>query len=127
MLLWTKQVLFAKHVAMLIQFIFAQGLSVSLGEAWRSPEQALWDAQHHTGIVNSLHCKRLAIDLNLHDIDGTYLTDAKHYEFAGKYWESLDPANRWGGRFSSGCAKGDGNHFERMDIEIKNLKGRIKP
>lgn len=123
MLLWTKQVLFAKHVAMLIQFIFAQGLSVSFGEAWRTPEQAKWDFEHHIGIIDSLHCKRLAVDLNFHDMDGSYIKDPKRYEFAGKYWESLHPQNRWGGRFSHGCARGDATHFEMMDVEMKNANG----
>jgi hypothetical protein len=33
------QSIFAKNVALLIQFILAQGYFVSMGECWRSPEQ----------------------------------------------------------------------------------------
>lgn len=116
MLLWQKQILFAKNVALLIQFIFSQGYSVSFGEAYRTPEQAEIYFKERKGIEHSLHCKRLAIDLNLHDTNGHYLTNIKDYAFAGKYWESLHLHNRWGGNFKSGCAKGDSNHFEMQDL-----------
>lgn len=57
------------------------------------------------GIKESLHTKRLAIDLLLFDDDGTYLTQSENYATMGEAWESLHPACRWGGM-------ADGNHFE---------------
>ena len=110
--MFIAQSIFAKNVALLIQFILAQGYFLSFGECWRTPQQAQWNVQHHLGIVHSLHIERLAIDLNLHDHDGKYLTDKKHYQAAGAYWESLDNKNRWGGHFSHGTI-GDFSHFER--------------
>lgn len=115
-LLTTKQSVFAKNVALLLQFLFGQGYEVSFGEAWRSPETAHIYALEKKGISHSLHCKRLAIDLNLHDKDGKYLTDAKYYEAAGKYWQSLHMHNRAGVFFKSGCCKVDSSHFEMQDL-----------
>lgn len=88
---------------------------VTLGEAFRTKEQAELYAQSGKGIKNSLHCKRLAIDINIFDAKGTYLEDSQAYEFAGTFWESLHADNRWGGRFS----RPDGGHFEMVITEEK--------
>lgn len=112
MTLLEQQILFAEHVAMLIDYIYNCKYFCTLGDAYRSPEAAEIYAKQGKGIKNSLHCKRLAIDLNLISPDGKYLTETKDYEKFGVFWESLDPLNRWGGRFS----KPDGNHFERQDL-----------
>lgn len=104
-----EQAIFAQNVAHLINYIFQQGYQCSLGEAWRTSEQADWDVQHHIGIKNSLHCERLAIDINLFDMNGHYLGDLSSYEKFGVYWESLHPQNRWGGRFEPLV---DMDHFE---------------
>ena len=40
---------------------------------------------------------------------GAYLFTTEAHAELGKYWESLSPKNRWGGRYS------DGNHYERID------------
>ncbi len=106
-----KQKQFALSVAKFIDYIFTSGHSCTLGEAFRTPEQALIYAKTGKGIANSLHCKRLAIDLNIFSSKGTYLSDTKDYEPFGLYWESLGPNYRWGGRFS----RADGNHFEYKD------------
>lgn len=123
MLLWTKQVLFTKHVMLLLQFLFNNGVNVSLGECYRTPEQMQWNVEHHLGILHSLHGKRLAIDLIFHDMSGNYIKDPKAYEAAGKYWESLHPDNRAGVFFKHGIVC-DCGHFEMKDIEPKNYNGR---
>ncbi len=105
------QEIFARNVAKLITFIFTKGYSCTLGEAFRTPEQAKIYAQQGKGITNSLHCKRLAIDLQIFDPSNKYLTDTKDYAIFGEYWESLHPYNSWGGHF----ARGDGNHFQMQD------------
>ncbi|HZW60823.1 MAG TPA: M15 family metallopeptidase [Candidatus Babeliales bacterium] len=109
--LLNDQAEFAHNVARLIQYIFMQGYICTLGDAYRTPEQAELYAKEGKGIVDSLHCKRLAIDLNLFTHDGRYLSDTKDYEPIGKYWELLHQNNRWGGRFE----RKDGNHFERQE------------
>lgn len=113
MMLWQQQALFAKHVGLLIEHIFSMGYYCTLGDAFRSTEQAEIYANQGKGIKDSLHCKRLAIDLNLISQNGKYLTNYKDYERFGIFWESLDPENRWGGNFYT---IKDGNHFQRNEI-----------
>ena len=80
----------------------AMGWEVTLGEAWRSEEEARRLAAHRQGIKRSLHCDRLAIDLNLF-VDGVWLQSTEAHRELGEWWESMGGA--WGGRF------GDGNHY----------------
>lgn len=109
MKLYEQQALFARDVARLIAYMFEQGYNCTLGEAYRTPEQAEIYFNQGKGIKNSLHCKRLAIDLNLFDSKGNFLTDIKDHEKFGCFWESLDSKNIWGGRFP----KLDANHYQR--------------
>jgi hypothetical protein len=83
------------------------GFKPRLGEAWRSTEQALRDAEEGKGIVHSNHTIRLALDLLLDDADGNYLTDSSAYRPLGDWWKALDSRCCWGGDFS----RPDGNHF----------------
>jgi len=106
MTLGEKQRLFTKLVGLLIEYAYANGLELTFGDAYRSPEQARANASAGKGIINSLHCERLAIDLNLF-INGEYKTKTEDYRKLGEYWESLNPDCAWGGRFS----RPDGNHF----------------
>jgi ABC-type protease/lipase transport system fused ATPase/permease subunit len=105
-----KQERFACQVSSLLHQAEAMGYMVTLGEAWRSEEQAAFklklDAQKGIGIANSLHTLRLAIDLNLFR-NGVYLTATKDYEPLGRWWEQSCKDCRWGGRFK----RADGNHF----------------
>lgn len=89
---------FAQSVAKLIQFAQESGFGVTLGEAWRTPEQAKWDAEHGSGIAHSLHEERLAIDLNLFK-GGEYLTAPEPYRDLGEFWKTLGPNYCWGGDF----------------------------
>lgn len=107
-----KQSIFALNVSKLIQYIYQEGYACTLGEALRTPQQAAMYARQGKGIEKSLHCKKLAIDLNLFK-DGSYLTAYNDYEPFGKYWISLHPANRWGGHFQHLV---DSDHFEMQDI-----------
>lgn len=97
---------FAQGAALLIQQAKALGYGVTLGEAWRSPEQAALNAAKGTGISNSLHTERLAIDLNLFR-GGVYITDESGHRTLGAWWKTLGPNYRWGGDFS----KPDPNHY----------------
>jgi hypothetical protein len=89
---------FAQSAAKLIQKAAEFGYAVTLGEAWRTPEQAQWDVDHHIGIAHSLHMDRLAIDLNLFK-DGQFLTTPDAYVQLGAWWKTLGPAYRYGGDF----------------------------
>jgi hypothetical protein len=88
----------------LLQKAHELGYEVTLGEAYRSPEQAARNAAQGTGIRNSLHILRLAVDLNLFR-DGVFLSSTEDHRPLGEYWESV--GGSWGGRFS----KPDGNHY----------------
>jgi D-alanyl-D-alanine carboxypeptidase-like protein len=93
-------------VAKLIEWVYGQGWELTWGEAYRTQEQAQWDATNHIGIVNSVHCQRLAVDLMLF-INGVYQTAAEAYQPLGDYWKTLNPLARWGGDFKSV----DADHF----------------
>ena len=113
MTLGEKQRLFVINIAHLITWAYENDYELSFGEALRTAEQAALNASKGSGISNSLHLKRLAIDLNLFldtSVDSDediYQTDSESYKPLGDYWKSLHPLNRWGGDFS----KPDGNHF----------------
>lgn len=114
MTLGEKQRLFARLVASLILRAYSDGYELSFGEAWRPPGQAVKNAAEGIGIVNSLHGKRLAIDINLFR-GGHFLSMSEDHQFLGDFWKGLDPLCRWGGDFS----KPDGNHYS---IEHEGVK-----
>lgn len=104
---------FAQSAARLIQKAAELGYTVTLGEAWRTPEQAQWNADHGLGIAHSLHMERLAIDLNFFK-NGTYITDGSTLADVAAWWKSLpSPMTgaqyKWGGDISA--PHQDGNHF----------------
>ena len=102
--LLSAQAKFAQMAASLIIKAGELGYQVTLGEAYRSAEEARRLAGIGKGVVNSLHCKRLALDVNLFK-SGVLLTKTEDYAQLGAWFESIGGA--WGGRFS----RADGNHF----------------
>lgn len=100
-----KQQLFVVMVANLIYWADEKGYCLTFGEAYRTPEQAALNAKKGSGISDSLHTQRLAIDLNLF-VNGEYKTRTEDYMALGEYWES--EGGTWGGRFRN---RPDGNHF----------------
>lgn len=112
-----KQFLFTRFTADLIVYAYQQGFQVTFGEAWRSPETCELYAKAGKGISNSLHRRRLAIDLNLFK-DGKYLTDLASYKILGDYWKSLSGLGyecAWGGDFKSQ----DANHFSIENLGVR--------
>ena len=59
--------------------------------------------------LNSNHIKRLAVDFNFF-INGKLVYDKHKLAELGKFWESLNTKNIWGGNFKSFT---DTPHFER--------------
>lgn len=108
---------FAAQVPALINKAISLGFGVRLGEVYRSVEQQkIYYAAGATKTMNSQHMKKLAIDLNL--ITQGRLATAKEIYELGKWWESLDPMNRWGGSWRGQVEAGkssfvDSPHFER--------------
>jgi hypothetical protein len=101
------QSLFTRLVARLIDEATLRGYDLTFGETYRSAEDAARLAARGLGIADSLHTRRLAIDLNLFRA-GVYLTATEDYRPLGEWWEAQsgpDYQCAWGGHF------GDGDHF----------------
>ena len=108
MTLRARRCLFTFNLARLIAWVNMQkGYTCSLSEALRPQWVAEKYAKEGKGSRVSLHIDGLAVDLNIYS-EGVYLTKSEDYEFAGAYWKTLDPDNRWGGDIES---LRDGNHF----------------
>lgn len=101
------QQIFALNVSKLIAWIYEKGWACTIGEVYRTPEQALIYEAQGKGIKNSLHCSRLAVDLNLF-VSGVYKVESDAYKELGGFWKTLNPLNRWGGDWKSK----DANHFQ---------------
>jgi hypothetical protein len=99
-----RQSLFVTLVARLILKATEMGFELTFGETYRTPEQAILNAKAGKGTKNSLHCDRLAVDLNLFK-DGRFLGSTEDHRKLGEWWETLHPDCRWGGHFN------DGNHY----------------
>jgi len=126
-----KQSRFARQLPRLLDYAVSLGYDVTLGECHRSDEQAEINAlgangrkalvslirnafpllaskiENNTGngIRNSLHTKRLAIDLQLFNEGGQWIQEPYAYSLLANYWESLGSDHRAGIRF------GDTPHF----------------
>lgn len=93
--LWWLQTKFSAAVPRLIDRAHELGYYVTIGHCTRCSDCK-------TGHANSLHKKRLAIDLNLFAQDGTYLQSGEYHRELHEYWESL------GG---SPMIENDANHY----------------
>lgn len=138
MKLQERQAEFAKLLGELLVWIHTHpGWAVTLGEAFRTDEQAEINAigtggrgklarlirplfpgladkianNVGSGIRNSGHTLGVAIDLKFF-IGGVYQTKSEVYKPLGEWWEAR--GGSWGGRFS------DGNHFS---LEWQGIKG----
>ena len=102
---------FLQCVSELIRWCDLQGYKITGGELYRTDYQAKPNAETGTGIIDSQHTKRLAIDLNLFlptDEGWQFQTSTLAHKPLGDFWKSLHEHCRWGGDFS----KPDGNHYE---------------
>lgn len=120
------QYVFTFNISLLIQYAHFIGLRLSFGEAFRTEDQqylyyngktivdgALVTAPKRSWTMDGQHLKRLAVDFNFFeddDHDGVYELNYKHPKVKelGKFWESLNEKNRWGGNFTTQ----DWPHFE---------------
>ena len=100
MSLGDRQRRFTELVARFILWCYDNGYELTFGECYRTPEQAALNAASGKGIANSLHTKRLAIDLNLF-VNGEYRTETEAYKQVGEYWKTFDIYRYW--RANSCC------------------------
>lgn len=100
-----RQRLLVRLLPRLIDFAYANGYELSLGDAYRDPRThgAMGIAKGY-GHPKSNHKIRLALDLNLFK-GGKFLQGTLDHRPLGEFWEGLHPLCRWGGRFA------DGNHY----------------
>jgi hypothetical protein len=102
---------FIQDVAKLIEKAKSLGIVLTGGELHRTPEQQqIYLKTGKSKTANSQHLKRLAIDFNFF-INGQLTYEKNKMQALGDFWESLSPANRWGGNFKSFT---DTPHFERF-------------
>jgi len=116
MALSDKQFKFLKDINILLSFIINNGYKVTFGEAHRIEyTQKYYLEEGLTKTLDSQHCRRLAIDLNIFKTLGDggykYTIYKKDIQFIGDFWESLDKKNSWGGNWSFQ----DTIHFERRN------------
>jgi hypothetical protein len=105
---------FALLSARLIIWANEQGYGITYSEAYRSPQEAALNAKSGAGIAASLHCERLAIDLNLFK-DGVLLESVADNKPLGDHWKTLSELARWGGDFS----KPDADHFSLTYLGVE--------
>ena len=102
MKLGEKQEAFAESLAWLLDIAHDEGYGVRLQELKRTKEQAQIYVDAGTGILNSVHCHNLAIDLYL-TVDGELQWDGEPYRYLGERWKSRttdDLEHCWGGDFT---------------------------
>lgn len=106
-----KQKIFSKKMAELILSAYSLGYEITMGECFRTLEQADIYASTGKGVRNSQHCLRLAVDLNLFK-NGLLVTDSFGHTELGTIWKSWSTEDYkmiWGGDF---WPNPDGNHYE---------------
>ncbi len=92
-----KQELLAMSLPVLLNLMFLRGYTPRIGEVERARP-----LPH--GHPNSLHHRRLAVDLHLVR-NGYYMQESEDHAAFGEFWETLSPIHAWGGHFD------DGNHY----------------
>lgn len=104
---------FTYNLALLILQAWDLGLQIAADWVRRCPDCTVGKL----GKLSRHAAPAMAGDMLIYDdLDGDgedddYVKDTESYRELGEYWESLNPRNRWGGRY------GDGNHFEMLDNE----------
>lgn len=105
MTLGEHQQRFSRDLVKLLQFAFERGYEARIGEVLRPVEmQKIYVETGRSKTMNSNHLKKCAADI--HWFKGGELC---YPASLGDYWESLDPLNRWGGRWKFK----DEPHYER--------------
>ncbi len=93
-----KQARFTQKIAQLIVWATEHGYVLIAAELYRTPAQAAINAEKGVGIKNSVHTKKLALDMFLM-IDGKISWDTEVYRPIGEKWKTMDDDARWGGDF----------------------------
>jgi hypothetical protein len=109
---------FAQDVAALLQRAATEGFVVTLGEAWRTPEQqAIYLKTGRSKVSKSQHLTRLAVDLNL--FKGGKLCTREQIRVLGDWWESLSDQHRWGGNWRGQVDAGKSRFVDAPHFEVR--------
>ena len=109
---------FLKDLAALVSWAESNGYMLTGGELQRTEaQQAIYIKTGASKTANSMHLKKLAIDLSVFK-DGVMLSKREEIAPLGKFWEGMDEKNRWGGSWRGKIESGqssfvDAPHFER--------------
>lgn len=105
-----EQWAFLQDVALLILKAKDTGYVLTAGEVYRTLEQQqIYMRTGRSKTMNSMHLKRLAVDLNIFR-GGRLVTSPAAIRPLADFWESLSPKNKWGGNWKTFK---DLPHFER--------------
>jgi len=96
-----KQAEFTRCLGRLLVWCEDNGISVIGAELYRTKEQAKIYSDQGKGIVNSVHTKKLAIDLFVYTADKSISWNPDDYKVIGDRWKGLSPFARWGGDFKN--------------------------
>lgn len=105
--LLAAQTQFTQDIAEFIKWLRHQNYLVSFGEAYRTQYQQ--DEYYRTKLTKTIHSKhqdKIAIDLNIFNLNGALVSNAELVYF-GEYWQSLNVKNKAGALWGW-----DFNHFE---------------
>ena len=106
MTLGQQQEAFSRDLVKLIQYAYSQGYEVRIGEVQRPIEmQQIYLKTGRSKTLKSRHLDKCAADLHF-TLKGVLC----YPEALGRYWQSLDPKNQWGGFWKTFK---DQPHFER--------------
>lgn len=109
MSLGDNQETFTENIAKLITYAVTLGYGCRLREVERTAYQQAEYVRTKRSLTNgSKHLESLAADIYFTQA-GKLLDKKSDLEIFGKYWESLHPANKWGGNWKSLV---DCPHFE---------------
>lgn len=108
-----KQFEFLKDVATLIVHVTNKGWKVTGGELQRTEEQQkIYVEEGKSKTMDSLHLKKLAIDLNFFHPEYGLVYEREALQWIGDFWGSLSEFNEWGGNWEFT----DTPHFQRNEI-----------
>ena len=112
------QWLFLQDIAKLINYAKSLGIKLTGGELQRTPEQQkLYIESGKSKTSNSLHLKKLAIDINVFikitPTNYVLTFEKKDIQPLGDFWEGLSEHNKWGGNWKFK----DCPHFQRNLIQ----------
>ena len=106
MTLGQHQEKFSRNLVMLLMEAHRLGYEVRIGEVERTVEQQqIYVRTGRSKTMNSIHLKKCAADLHFTKAGALVYPDE-----LGRYWETLDPLNQWGGFWRSFKDK---PHFQR--------------